>query len=95
VAVLETAQAGPGLLVLHARLADALRAQGLSVEARPFRPHVTLARTRRELAAPDRVGAWRWPVRGYVLAESRPGRPYRLVARYPLGAGTPAQDRAG
>jgi 2'-5' RNA ligase len=91
VAVLETAPTGTGLPMLHARLADALRAQGLAVQTRTFRPHVTLARTRRALAAPGGVGNWRWPVRSYVLAESRPGQPYRLLARFPLGTASAQQ----
>jgi 2'-5' RNA ligase len=95
VAVLETATAGSGLLRLHARLADALRAEGLTVPTRVFRPHVTLLRTPRALDAPDGVGRWRWPVRAYVLAESRPDRPYRLLARYPLGSAAPPRAPTG
>lgn len=86
-AVLETATPPEGLRLLHARLAEALRAQGLPVQAREFRPHVTLARTSHTGDAPTRVGAWRWPVASYVLAESRPGQPYRLLARYRLASG--------
>lgn len=86
-AVLETATPPEGLRLLHARLAEALRAQGLPVQAREFRPHVTLARTTCAGDTPVGVGAWRWPVASYVLAESRPGQPYRLLARYRLATG--------
>jgi RNA 2',3'-cyclic 3'-phosphodiesterase len=34
----------PALLTLHSTLADALARAGFELEARPFRPHVTLAR---------------------------------------------------
>ncbi len=86
VAVLEPASPPAGLLVLHERLAQALRAQGLPVETRAFRPHVTLARTHGRTVPPaGPAGAWRWPVASYVLAQSVPGRPYRVLGRYRLG----------
>lgn len=45
------------LLALHARLADALAAQGFPREQRPFSPHLTLARLKRplDLAARQRL----------------------------------------
>lgn len=85
VAVLEPAATPPGLALLHERLAQALRAQGLPVQARVFRPHVTLARTRGPAPPPGATGSWRWPVASYALVESVPGRPYRVRARYRLG----------
>ena len=90
VAVLEPATVPPGLLRLHGRLAGVLRAQGLPVEARAFRPHVTLARTRQRIGPPTpNAVAWRWPVASYVLAESVRGQPYRVLARYRLGPCAP------
>jgi len=87
VAVLEPAAPAAGLLALHERLAQALRAQGLPLETRTFRPHVTLARTHGPLEPPRGAAApWRWPVASYVLAQSVPGRPCRVLARYRLGA---------
>lgn len=89
VAVLEPAPPPAGLTVLHGRLARALHAQGLPPETRPYRPHVTLARTRGPIEPPPGGAApWRWPVASYVLAQSVPGRPYRVLARYRLGAAT-------
>lgn len=85
-AVLEPASPPAGLVVLHERLAQALRAQGLPPESRAFRPHVTLARTNGRAVAPaGAAGTWRWPVASYVLVQSLPGRPYRVLARYRLG----------
>jgi 2'-5' RNA ligase len=89
VAVLEPAPPPAGLMWLHGQLAQALRAQGLPVQIRAFRPHVTLARTHgRVQPPPGDAAAWRWPVASYVLAQSVPGRPYRVLARYRLGAAT-------
>lgn len=91
VAVLEPQEPPAALVLLHERLAQALRAQGLPVQARAWRPHVTLARTRSQATPPAATGSWRWPVASYVLAESVPGRPYRVRARYALGAGSGLQ----
>ena len=63
----------PPLLALHARLADALRAVELPVEARAFRPHVSLARKAAGALAPARPLALRWPVRRYTLMQSADG----------------------
>ncbi len=43
-------EAPPALAALHAATADALRACGLPVEGRRFRPHLTLARFRQRLS---------------------------------------------
>lgn len=65
---------------LHTELAAALRRLELPVEARPFRPHVTLARRAAPPLPP--VEPLRWRVGGYALVQStRDGR-YRLLARY-------------
>lgn len=70
------------LLELHADLAAALRRLALLVEARPFRPHVTLLRR----CAPRQPGALaeplRWRVTGCVLVESTASGSYELVRRY-------------
>ncbi|ODV11299.1 MAG: 2'-5' RNA ligase [Rubrivivax sp. SCN 70-15] len=65
---------------LHADLAAALRRLGLPVDARPFRPHVTLARRAAQPPAP--AEPLRWRVGGYVLVESLPDGCYRLLKRY-------------
>ena len=69
--VLVAAQTPPVLAELHAELAALLRDQGLPVETRPFRPHVTLARKAGGLQAP--TPALRWRSRALVLAQSLQG----------------------
>ncbi len=78
VAVLEPAAGVPApLAALHRRLGEALRACGLPVEARPFRPHVTLARRAAGAALPASAAPVRWPAQGHVLVESERG--YRVL----------------
>ncbi len=85
IAVLQPTGDTPAALAgLHSALAEALRALALPVEARPFRPHVTLARHAsgaklREGEAPVLV-CWRAD-NGYVLAESAGG--YRVLQHFP------------
>ncbi len=77
------------LAQLHAELGRALQALALPVEARAFRPHVTLARraagaTLPATATPPAAWPLCWPVDGYVLVESLPGAGggYRILRRY-------------
>jgi 2'-5' RNA ligase len=76
--------APPALLLLHARLAEALRAAGLPVEARPWRPHLTFAR--RAVGArppPGDLPALRWDIdQGYALVRSTPARSYETLRTY-------------
>jgi 2'-5' RNA ligase len=69
---------------LHGDLAEALWRLGLQPEARPWRPHVTLARHATGALPPPVAPPWRWPVRGYALVESdsRPRLTYRVLRRY-------------
>jgi 2'-5' RNA ligase len=70
---------------LEARLWDALAERGFRGEDRVYRPHVTLARRARAVAA--RVEPVRWPVRDLALVESFPeGRSvhYEVLERWPL-----------
>jgi 2'-5' RNA ligase len=80
--VLCPATVPPRLRALHANLAAALRGLALPVEARDFRPHVTLARR----AAPQRTaspaGPVRWRVAGHALVCSQPDGQYRVLQRY-------------
>jgi 2'-5' RNA ligase len=83
IAVLEL-RAPPALLRLHAALADALRAEGLPVETRAYRPHVTFARKAFGARPPAGIAPLEWPVdEGYVLARTVPGRGYTIVHRHP------------
>lgn len=70
----------PAAATLHARLAEALTALDLPVEARPWRPHVTLAREAAGAALPP--PDWRWTATGYALVQSERG--YTTLAHYPL-----------
>jgi 2'-5' RNA ligase len=84
-AVLEPSQLPAELGAMHQGLALALQAEGVRVEPRPFRPHVTLARRALQSQPPGAVEPVRWPVRGYVLVRSHLAPPsnYELLARYP------------
>lgn len=83
VAVLEAGEVPPAFSRLHPALADTLRALGLRVEARSFRPHVTLARHAQGAQAPELPQAIDWPVSGYALVRSHVGPPlrYEPIAR--------------
>jgi 2'-5' RNA ligase len=73
----------PGLQALHAlhaRLGEVLRQLGMPVEARPFRPHLTLARAAQGATPPAAGPDIPWPVRGYALVQSEAG--YRTLQRY-------------
>ncbi len=77
IAVLEPLAVPPGLLALHAALAQLLQAIGLRTDDRPFRPHVTLARHAQGASLPAVDARWRWPVTGYALVHSVRGPPLR------------------
>lgn len=79
-ALLSPQQPPEAMHVLHARMADALRAQGLEVETRPFRPHLTLARRAVGAVPPAERLHCRWPVTGYALVQSLQG--YQPLQHY-------------
>jgi 2'-5' RNA ligase len=81
-AILCPGQVPDALAALHAALADMLRRLALPVEARAFRPHVTLARRAAGALAPEQPEPLAWPVRGYALVQSAGGH-YAPTARYP------------
>lgn len=68
---------------LHCALRDRLEAQGVALESRAFRPHVTLARDAKGSIAPDGVEPVAWPVTSYALVESSGGR-YVVLRDYRL-----------
>lgn len=84
VAVLRPLFVPEPLTRLHAALAGKLSALQLPVEARPYRPHVTLARHANGAKPPTSTSAMRWDVRqGYVLVHSLAGgRGYEVIRRY-------------
>ena len=84
IAVLRPTETPPALARLHERLAARLRALGLPVEERPYRPHVTLARKARGFAPPAQVPPVRWRAEdGYRLVRTLPGGGgYEPLARF-------------
>jgi 2'-5' RNA ligase len=80
-AVLCPSRPPAALLSLHAELAQALARLRLPVEARPFQPHVTLARKAAGALTPAMPQPLRWRVGGYALVRSTAGR-YTPLARY-------------
>ena len=81
-AVLRPRQVPDRLLQLHADLAAALRPLGLPVEARAFRPHVTLARRGGPARPLPPAEPIRWRLTGYALVQSRPDGRYQVLRRY-------------
>lgn len=83
-AVLASRRAAPPLAALHRRLAAALRGRGLPVEARPLRPHVTLARHAATAVPPAVARSIVWTVSEYKLVQSTgdPQRRYVCLARF-------------
>lgn len=79
-------QAPPAaLLELEAELGEALAASGFHLEARDYRPHITLARRARAVDVP--VVAVDWRVADLALVESFPdgrGVHYEVLERWPL-----------
>ncbi|MBI3153867.1 MAG: RNA 2',3'-cyclic phosphodiesterase [Burkholderiales bacterium] len=82
VAVVEPARIPAAAQALHDALAEVLRVQGLPLEDRPWRPHVTLARRASGAAAPAAFEPIEWTARRFELVGSDGG--YRRVARWPL-----------
>lgn len=72
------------LLALHGALGEALERLGLPLEARPYRPHVTLARRAGPVLAPIQGPPISWRVDGYALMESKlgMGAEYEIVRAY-------------
>jgi len=72
---------------LAADLAAGLEPCGIPPDDRPFRPHITLARKAPRLPARHAVDPVSWPVRRFVLVESRlepQGAVYSVVREWPL-----------
>ena len=83
-AVLRPGEPPAALTQLHERLAQALRALDLPIEARDFRPHVTLARRAAASTAPATPLQHIWRVSSYLLVDSAVGAggAYHLLQRY-------------
>ena len=85
IAVLEPDAAPPPLMHLHLRLGNALEGCGIAPDARPYRPHVTLARRAGNAQAPPQSPPFSWQVDGYRLMASTtgPGGGYVTLRAYP------------
>jgi 2'-5' RNA ligase len=86
----------PALSTLHLRLTAALAAAGVTLEAKPFRPHFTLARlkeadrqaVRAFLASPVPALAFEAPVFHLYASTLHPdGARYERLRSYPLAPG--------
>jgi 2'-5' RNA ligase len=74
IAVLESSAVPPALARLHADLASRLAAAGVPLDARPYRPHVTLARKAAGARPPPQCASLRWRAApAYALVQSLPG----------------------
>ena len=83
----------PPLMALHAALATALTTAGFALEARAFRPHVTLARRCVQVQPRARCEPLRWPVDRLCLVGSElgpEGPVYRELGAWPLALDVPA-----
>jgi 2'-5' RNA ligase len=77
----------PRLTFIADALSVGLRAAGFTLDVRPFAPHVTLLRDAHCAEMPVLPQSLAWPVREFVLAESRlssSGARYEIVGRWPL-----------
>ncbi len=75
------------LTALVTRLGAQLAPIGYAPEARPYRPHLTLARHARAAPAEALPAPIAWPVVSFALAESLSGAApprYRILRRWPL-----------
>ena len=72
------------LAALHLRMGAVLVGMGVSLDARPFSPHVTMARRARLAAPPRQPAPIEWAANGFVLVESlvAPDTGYRVLHRY-------------
>lgn len=84
IAVLAPAVVPAPLLTLHGALGAALERLGMTPEARPYRPHVTLARRAGSLRTPIVGPPIRWQVDRYALMQSKTGdgSEYGVVQAY-------------
>lgn len=75
----------PALLDLQVALAEKLRNRGLVLEARPFAPHLTLARRMAVPVAREAIAPVSWRASAIALVQSDRGRgSYATLAQWPL-----------
>ena len=76
--------ASEALLGLSSDLGDALARQGIRIVRQGFSPHLTIARNARAPLGRTAIDPLGWPVDGFALVDSRPGRPYEILQRWEL-----------
>jgi RNA 2',3'-cyclic 3'-phosphodiesterase len=82
VAVLQPERVPDALALLHAVMGQAVAGLGVAVEARPYRPHVTLARRARGARPAKAQLTWQVDA-GYALVQSLPGAGgYNVLKRF-------------
>ena len=86
IALLGCTEPPAALQRLHADLGQAMRRLGLEPDARPYRPHLTLARNATGAQLPLEAPRIAWPVRGYALVRSTSDARWRYdaVQQYPV-----------
>jgi 2'-5' RNA ligase len=89
--------ADAALAELHERLGSVLASAGIPVDARPFAPHVTLARKAARAEPPSEPAAFQWHANSFVLAESiaRASAPYEVLSRFGAAAQALSDDDSG
>ncbi len=80
-AVLQPLAIPGALLDLHAALGHAVAGLGVTLEDRPFRPHVTMGRHASGATPPRAPAHIAWPVTGFALVESKPDHGGYVVLR--------------
>jgi 2'-5' RNA ligase len=76
---------GRALATLHERVGDLLTGFGIALDARPFAPHVTLARKARRAPPPAARCELAWRAAAIALVESAVGA-YRVLQTFPAPA---------
>lgn len=75
------------LMALQSQLAERLEANGISFDRKPFRPHITLARSRRRLTANDCAANIEYTMADVVLYRSElsnQGSRYSILRQFGL-----------
>jgi 2'-5' RNA ligase len=85
-------EADPALASLRTRLGAILAEAGVALDARPFAPHVTLARRAAQAEPPSVPAPFVWRARSFTLVESMRADPprYEVLGRF----GTPVRRAA-
>ena len=75
-------EAPAALDALATALKSAMTPLGLTFDARPFRPHLTLFRQVRRCPHFPEIVPLEWPMSEFALVESIPGQPYQVLRKW-------------